>query len=58
MRKSVKRLRKVKKTHTTNLFFGVKVEVPIICGTQDSFLGGGLRSESKLASAAEGVILK
>ena len=56
MGKSVKRLRKVKK-HTSNFFFGVEMEVPIICGTQDSFLGGTLGSEAKLASAEE-VIFK
>ena len=56
MRKSVKRLGMVKNTQATS-FFGVKMEVPIICGAQDSFLGGALGSESKLASAEE-VILK
>ena len=56
MGKSIERLRKVKK-HTSNFFFGVDIEVPIICGTQDSFLGGAPGSETKLASAEE-VIFK
>ena len=56
MGKSIERLRKVKK-HTSNFFFGVEMEVPIICDTQDSFLGGTLGSEAKLASAEE-VIFK
>ena len=52
MGKSIERLRKVKK-YTSNFFFGVEMEVPIICGTQDSFLGGALGSETKLVSAEE-----
>ena len=56
MGKSIEHLRKVKK-HKATSFFGVEMEVPIICSTQDSFLGGALGSETKLVSAEE-VIFK
>ena len=57
MGKSIERLRKVKK-QTSNSFFGVEMDLPIICGTQDSFPGGTLGSEAKLASAEEVICCK